>query len=176
MIVAQEKPNYSYVEQPTQTQIRWSRPQPGMGRRTRILLTALVVGTFVLGVALNLYCARVVQLGYKAAMLKAEIARLEAENQNLEVAIGRLDSLERVEAAAVTQLGMVQPSKENVLFVAVNPAAMPDQDLLQDDKEAKPSTIQKEPGNLADARYESKGLLETLVRIVCQWEAKVRAG
>ncbi len=174
MIVAQEKPNYSYVEQPAQ--VRWSRPQPRMERRTRILLTVLVVGTFALGVALNLYCARVVQLGYKTAALKAEIARLEAENQNLEVAIGRLDSLERIEVAAVTQLGMVHPSQDNVMFVAVNPAAMPDQSPLQGDKEAKPSTAQEEPGKLADAPYESKGLLQTLVQMVCQWEAKVRAG
>jgi len=102
--------------------------RPVRERQARLYLTALLVTAFALAVACSYVNALAVTVGYQADALRSEIARLDTEKQNLQAAVDRLDSLPRMEALAVARLGMVRPTPDNVMFVAVGaggPAAAP---------------------------------------------------
>lgn len=91
-------------------------------RQVRLPLIALLVTAFVMAAAFGYANALAVNVGYQAEVLRAEIAELEQERQSLSARLDKLDTLSRVELVAVTELGMVHPSPENVMYVAVNPS------------------------------------------------------
>lgn len=171
MIVAQEKPNYTYTEQPVSAPPPRERRGPSEDRRWCGAMTILLLVSLVLGIGVSFYNAQVVKVGYDLTTLKQEIARLDAENQNLEAALGRLDSLERVETVATTKLGMVPPSERNVMYVALN---QPVDEPLKGEmpaKQAKPTAPQARGLALnAAGEREPDGLWQAFLRVVCQRE------
>lgn len=133
MIAAQEKPDYGYYQLPEMPERLQDypadpAPQPGARceRRARLVITALLLSVFALGIVYVLVNAFTTNIGYRLENVKHQVAALQAENQSLEVLVGRQDSLARIEAVAIAELGMVAPTEENTLQVAIGtPAAAP---------------------------------------------------
>ncbi|MDI6710568.1 MAG: cell division protein FtsL [Thermoanaerobacterales bacterium] len=167
--MAQEKPNYTYAEQPVAAPPPRERRRPNEDRRWCGAVTILLLVSLVLGVGVSFYSTQVVKVGYNLTTLKQEIARLDAENQNLEAALGRLDSLERVETVATTKLGMVAPSERNVMYVALNPP-------VDEPPKGEKAAEQVKPGNpgarvalnTTAGEREPDGLWQAFLRVVCQ--------
>lgn len=82
------------------------------------LRKALVAAVIVLG--LFLYVGgkvKIVQLGYRIEALEREKQELERRNRSLRIEASSLSSPARVEEIATRRLGMVRPSKENIVIV-----------------------------------------------------------
>jgi len=79
-----------------------------------LLLLVLVV--FVALVITSRH-ATVAHLGYSIVSAREELRVLQAESQRLELEVARLQSLERIESAAVTRLGMVKPAEIRLVVV-----------------------------------------------------------
>lgn len=116
MIVAREAADYGLEahRRGVPVQVR-----SGAGKKARFSLMGMVVFAFVLAAAFSYANTYTMNVSYQAQKIEKNIGMLEAENTSLRMAIDRLDSLPRVEMLAVTQLGMVRPTPNDVLFVAV---------------------------------------------------------
>jgi len=173
LIVAQEKPNYTYVEQPAPAPLPRTRRRSDPDRYWYGAVTALVLVSLVLGIGVSFFNAQIVKVGCALTALQQEIARLDAENQNLEASLGRLDSLERVEAVARTKLGMVPPSERNVMYVAFD---QPPSESSPEDEPAVQTPPAESPAQglaLDDStgeQRETDGLWQAFLRVVCQRE------
>jgi cell division protein FtsL len=128
LIAVHERADYFYYEEMRRLQAPPPVVQPVREKQIRLPLTALLVMAFILGAAFSYVNALAVSVGYQAESLRAEIAKLEQEKQSLRARIDKLDSLSRVEVVAITQLGMVRPTPDDVMFVAVNGANFADPD------------------------------------------------
>jgi len=75
--------------------------------------------------ALMLYVSgknKIFQLGYRIEALGQEKRALERENRSLRIEAASLSSSARIEEIAIKQLGMVRPSKENLIVVKRKPS------------------------------------------------------
>lgn len=176
MIAAQEKPNYGYSfpvgEAPAAARGPEPRGRVRSERRARVVLTALILSVFALGIVYVLFNAFTTNIGYRLENLKRQVTELDAENQTLEMLVGKLDTLTRVETLAVTDLGMVAPTEEDTLVIAIaDPSALqmpvsrvsPAGTAAADDDRAPPEA---ETGAPSDP-----GLLEVLLGFICRHEA-----
>lgn len=166
MIAAQEKPNYAYSEVPAYEGPPEPRERVQSERRARMVLTALLLSAFVLGIVYVLFNAFTTNVGYRLENLKREVAAIDAENQSLEMLINKHDSLVRIEALAVAELGMVAPTEENTLTVAITDPSV----LWQPDNSEPPTATAAEGERLvADAAVRDKSdpsLLEALLSFI----------
>ncbi len=124
MIVAREVADYGLEAHRRSVPVQ---VRSGAGKKARFSLMVMVVFAFVLAAAFSYANTYTMNVSYQAQKIETNIGMLEAENMNLRMAIDRLDSLPRVEMLAVTQLGMVRPTPNDMLFVAVGdsgPAAV----------------------------------------------------
>ncbi len=83
----------------------------------RVLMGLVVVSLLV-------YVAErvdIVRLGYQIERLKIERAALQRERDELRVKVSKLSSPERIAHLASDRLGMMPPSKEQVVLVRVGP-------------------------------------------------------
>ncbi len=166
MIAAQEKPNYAYSEVPAYESPPEPRERVQSERRARMVLTALILSAFVLGIVYVLFNAFTTNVGYRLENLKREVAAIDAENQSLEMLINKHDSLVRIEALAVAELGMVAPAEENTLTVPIADPSV----LRQPDNSDPPAAPAAEGERLvADAAVRDKSdpsLLEALLSFI----------
>ncbi|HUK99281.1 MAG TPA: cell division protein FtsL [Nitrospirota bacterium] len=80
----------------------------------RALITLLIVAGLIIYVGGKV---KIVRLGYQIEALEREKQDLERENRSLLIETSSLMSPARIEEIAVKRLGMVRPSKENVVVV-----------------------------------------------------------
>lgn len=104
---------------------------PNRSLRTRCLLVVLFLIAF--GVFATARSATIVSEGYALVDIKSQAIRLEKENEILRLEVARLKSPQRIQAIAVTQLGMVVPtnvycSTANSPTAKENAAATKDKD------------------------------------------------
>ena len=120
MIVAQEKTGYYRPEEPPPPK---KEPRKKVFRKNhRLALIGLVIAGFLVGVAITVFCAQTIALGYQITHLEEELALLRVENNSLDQEIQRLTSLERIEYLAANELGMIKPDVNNVLVVTIDGA------------------------------------------------------
>ena len=81
--------------------------------------TGLILAGFCLGLLTIFFYTQVQATNYHIYCLKENLAALDMETQELSGKLARLSSLEKVEAAATTRLGMVPADNSNVLLVKV---------------------------------------------------------
>lgn len=82
-------------------------------------MISMIFILFLAGVLITYYYSSVFTLGYKIHKLQQELSVLRVEKHDLEAEIKRLSSLERVEANAVTRLGMIKPDSSNIMLLTV---------------------------------------------------------
>ncbi|GAB6273150.1 MAG: hypothetical protein STSR0004_00130 [Peptococcaceae bacterium] len=81
--------------------------------------TGLILAGFCLGLLTIFFYTQVQATNYHIYCLKENLAALDMETQELSGKLARLSSLENVEAAATTRLGMVPADNSNVMLVKV---------------------------------------------------------
>lgn len=84
------------------------------GSLRRALITLLVITGLMLYVGGKV---KIIRLGYQIETLEREKKDLERANGSLRIEASSLSSPARIEEIAVKKLGMVSPSKENVVVV-----------------------------------------------------------
>ena len=82
------------------------------GRFLPALIGALMLVAFAMAYVWTNH--RAVQVGYEISALHQEQTRLTEMNRKFRAELANLTSLERLETVAKTQLGLVQPSKDQV--------------------------------------------------------------
>jgi cell division protein FtsL len=90
----------------------FERSRRGSLRRTLIIL--LVLTGLILYVGGKV---KIVKLGYQIEALEQEKKGLERANAALRIEASSLSSPARIEEIAIKRLGMVRPSKENIVVV-----------------------------------------------------------
>ncbi|HWR40061.1 MAG TPA: cell division protein FtsL [Patescibacteria group bacterium] len=79
--------------------------------RLRSQCFTLIVIAVVMGMLAAVQSAAVAKAGYGLVQIKANVSRVEKENELLRLEVARLKSPQRIETIAVRQLGMVTPQK-----------------------------------------------------------------
>ncbi|AVX21042.1 MULTISPECIES: cell division protein FtsL [Carboxydocella] len=117
MLVAKERVDFHYAEQATR-QRPAKRPVARKRKKENValLLTVVMVG-FILGLVAAYRYAMLAQAGYRLDQLQKQLALAEAENQQLQMQVDQLKSLQRIEAIATTKLGMVRPDGTQMVAV-----------------------------------------------------------
>ena len=80
----------------------------------RVLVALLIIACLLLYVG---WKVQIVKLGYQIEALEHEKHELERENRSLLIEASSLSSPARIEEIAIKRLGMVRPSKENIVIV-----------------------------------------------------------
>lgn len=99
------------IEIPAQVRTRkavMKEAGPSRALRMRCLLVVLFLIAF--GVFVTARSAMIVSEGYALVDMKSQAIRLEKENEILRLEVARLKSPQRIQAIAVSQLGMVVPT------------------------------------------------------------------
>ncbi len=87
------------------------------GSFRRLLIILLILACLILYVGGKV---KIVRIGYQIETLEREKRDLERENRSLLIEASSLTSPARIEELAIKRLGMVRPSKENVVMVKRN--------------------------------------------------------
>jgi cell division protein FtsL len=88
------------------------------GSLQRALVILLVITALILYVGGKV---KIVRLGYQLEALEREKKDLERANASLRIEASSLSSAARIEEIAVKKLGMIRPSKDNVVVVKRKP-------------------------------------------------------
>lgn len=99
--------------------IRKSRS--GTSRASAVRFMGCVTLVFFLSLLLTARYHTIDRLGYEKAALERQVRELERQHQALSLEIARKSSLERIEAVALSDLGMVR----STAAVEIGPAAAP---------------------------------------------------
>lgn len=89
-------------------------------RVLKLTMVAVVGVSFCCSLYFSSLAAGVMTKGYAINNLKSEIEALETANERLRLEIARMDSLERVEALALAELGMKKPGVADYLLLPMN--------------------------------------------------------
>jgi cell division protein FtsL len=84
-----------------------------------VVLAALIVAGLMVYVGGKV---QIMRLGYEIDGLETQKRELERANRALQIEASSLSSPSRIEEIAVKRLGMVRPSKENIVVVRRRPA------------------------------------------------------
>ncbi|MDW7675821.1 MAG: cell division protein FtsL [Bacillota bacterium] len=120
MILAQEKYAVNHSKQikgvSTNKQKQVKRPI------IKYVLVGLVLCAFSLGILLTAQYAKIAAAGFEIIQLKQDIAALETSNERLYLELLQKQSLNRIEAIATAELGMIylNPSEKQQLALAHN--------------------------------------------------------
>ncbi len=88
-------------------------------KKLKVLTCVFVLVAFALGLAFTYFTAQIITKGHEINNIKKEIVSLQMSNERLQFEKQKLMSLDRVEALAMTELGMEKPKYENLLMVSV---------------------------------------------------------
>ncbi|HHY14003.1 MAG TPA: hypothetical protein GX526_05110, partial [Thermoanaerobacterales bacterium] len=61
--------------------------------------------------------AYIVESKYQLESMKKELAKIEETNQSLKIQLSKLKSLDRIESVARTELGMIEPNLDSIIFI-----------------------------------------------------------
>lgn len=167
MILARERSDY--LEQPLHVR-RSSGTQKVMRfkNRTKVLYAGIFLVAFLLGLGLTWRYVQVTATGYEIVRMKKELKAVADQNQELQMRIENLQSLQRIETVAVTKLGMIKPDAQaGVEFVAI-----------EADKGS--TTLPGMPANNAapaqvGKNEDSANIIRAFTNLVSAWTGKVSA-
>lgn|GEM_PF-1788152 len=89
-------------------------------RHDRIILASIVVGAFLLAFTFISIEAKITSYGYQVTQLKEQTEDIQNQSDRLDLEIASLNSLNRIENYALTNLDMVYPDIKNVGYLDVS--------------------------------------------------------
>lgn len=119
-------------------------------KRLRVKCLTLVVIAAVMAVVTTMQSAAIIQSGYDLVKIKAQVAKVEKENELLRLDIAKLKAPQRIEEFAVKELGMVVP--KNAYYAS---AAMAVNGQSQPDMASNPSVAEKLLSTVRVSRVEA---------------------
>lgn len=172
MILAKEKYDYRSWEVQKEAPRKKVRKSPKKQQKAQQGYLLMVVLAFILGIVIAARYTHVAVVGYQLNKLNGELALLEKENQQLNVELNQLKSLDRIEKIATTKLGMVSP--RDVQFVTIQPrsgesSSQSAQGVNRGQDDARVSTG-VQGGVQVTNQGEVRGVLGALVSVLHQWE------
>jgi cell division protein FtsL len=144
--------------------------------------TGLVFLFFAIGILVAFYCAQVAATGYRMHKLENDLSMLRKETHGLHSDIARLSSLDRVEAVAVSRLGMVKPEPNQVVMVKTDLAAAEAMATNNTGREAgavegtAPPAAGEQAAGEAGAGEGRNWVIQAFVNLVGQLEYRLRPG
>lgn len=88
-------------------------------KRVKVRVTATVIAIFLIALAYTAMEAQITMYGYEINSTKLAIADIENTNAKLLLQVEELSSPQRIANYAITQLGMVQPTSDHILYKKV---------------------------------------------------------
>ncbi|WP_051688055.1 cell division protein FtsL [Desulfofalx alkaliphila] len=181
MVLARESKEYSLsqeeIKQPPQPQRQGRRAFRRSVVKQKLVLTAMVLCCFVMGVMVAYYYAQVAYVGYKIDLLQGKLAELRIESNNLEQEVNKLVSLKQIEAIAMGELGMVRPDGDKVVLVAgtsVTPETAGEErsathrDTAYRDRPRESITMQETP---QDRQTQRNSIIQAFTEMVQRWNS-----
>lgn len=106
MLVSKRQEWYEFEEQ-TAPPAKAPQAQPKKVAKNRCLTVLIFLAALAMFVAMQ--SSTIVGSGYELVQMKAQVARIEKENEQLRLDIAKLKSPQRIQQIATSQLGMVKP-------------------------------------------------------------------
>ncbi|SEO37326.1 septum formation initiator family protein [Propionispora vibrioides] len=122
-----------YQEQANQTistQVK-ENSRPNLALRAKCFATVLLLAA--IAIVFTIQSEAMIRAGYTLVQSKAQLAKVEKENEQLHLDIAKLKSPQRIQTIATSELGMVLP--KNIYYAVnetatVSPAAPPEEKSL----------------------------------------------
>ncbi|MDD2569251.1 MAG: hypothetical protein PHN47_00345 [Clostridia bacterium] len=89
-------------------------------KRVKFRITFTVVAILLVALTYTAMEAKITMYGYEINTTKLAIADIENDNAKLLLQVEELSSPERIAAYAVTELGMVQPTADHILYKEIS--------------------------------------------------------
>lgn len=113
MVVPKQKPVYAV--EPWRSPQREARPRKAIRKKTGLIQqyaqVALVLFIFSVAVSVVAQYSLLAGVSFQTTRLRREIASLKSEQHHLQLEAARLTSLDRIEAFAREELGLVYPDQ-----------------------------------------------------------------
>lgn len=170
LILAKEKYDYYDLEQISRpsTQVRKIRKLK-YKKNPKTFAVLIVMAFFIMGLALAARYAQITTAGYKINNLKKQVSSLQDENDQLDVQVKKLESLDRIETIAVGKLGMQKPNdNEGVQFLAMEPNE-------NSKNVANKTQIAKNEQTKNTKAQKKTGLLEAFANLLGDWRGDAKA-
>ena len=114
-----------------------SRPNTKINLQLRKKCFALISMIAVLAMLVTLQSASIVKAGYELVQIKAQMAMLERENDQVRLEVARLKSPQRIQTIATKELGMTTPK---AVYHAAAPVSQSANSMTTEPKAAKRSS------------------------------------
>ncbi len=116
-MLAAERKRYSYEQDYTFESDHSPKRSAKHKQNIKFKTVLLIVIGFLLGLTVILRYAYIVESKYKLESMKKELVKIERENQILKVQLTELKSLDRIESIAKSELGMIEPNLDDIIFI-----------------------------------------------------------
>ena len=116
-MLAAERKRYSYEQDYVFESDHSPKRNVKKKQNVKLKTVLLIVVGFVLGLTVILRYAYIVESKYQLESMKKELIKIERENQILKVQLTELKSLDRIESIATSELGMIEPDLDNIIFI-----------------------------------------------------------
>lgn len=170
LILAKEKYDYYDLEQISRpsTQVRKVRKLK-YKKNPRTFAVIVVMTFFLMGLGLAARYAQLTTAGYKINNLKKQVSSLQNENDQLDLQVKKMESLNRIETIAVDKLGMQKPNaQEGVQFLAIDPA--------ENSKSKGNNTQLARNEQTTKSKAQKKtGLLQAFANLIDDWKGDAKA-
>jgi len=116
-LLAAERKRYSYEQDYAFESDHSPKRNVKKKKSVKFRTVLLIVIGFMLGLTVILRYAYIVENKYQLESMKKELIKIERENQTLKVQLTKLKSLDRIENIATSELGMIEPDIDNIIFI-----------------------------------------------------------
>jgi cell division protein FtsL len=107
--------------------------------RAKLKIIGMIVMIFIFSFLTISRFTVIISMSADVRSIKREITNMQKENENIRVELARMDNIKEIENKAVTQLGMIVPEKNQIVYMDVKPLA----ESTENTKASAFQTIQK---------------------------------
>lgn len=169
MLLARENQQHYYQEDRIRERPRKVRKVRRFKSASKFVYASVLLLAFLTFLLLTTRYAQITATGYEIVNVKKQLKALEAENQNLEMKIAQLQSLERIEAVAIGKLGMIKPdSTEGVQFVAVESKGT-----FENKSSVSDENLEGQRSAVKGGKEKPIAFIDALSKLLSNWAGKV---
>jgi len=111
------KKEYSYIDEPRMELLPQSQARKGIASQDKIIAGFTIVIVFVTAFIYIFLQSQIGAAAYEVRQLQNQIQEVEMLSQRLDLEVGNLSSLERIEKYVRENLGMVYSELDNVAYL-----------------------------------------------------------